>query len=128
MTYKICEIETNKELIVRYDRMKPCRSPPGGFVPPANIPPAPIQPPNALPSNSSPAKCHSCFCAAPITCAPTVGPVPMSNSVPIVQPATDTTFASSTVANDNPHEPPAPPGGRNISKPLIRFHLALFLS
>ena len=59
MTYKIREIETNKELIVHYDRMKPCRSPPGGFVPAANTPSAPMQPPNELASNSTPAKCHS---------------------------------------------------------------------
>ena len=64
MTYIICEIETNKELIVHYDRMKPCHSPPGGFVPPTNTPPAPMQPPNGLDSNSTPAKCHSCFCEA----------------------------------------------------------------
>ena len=77
MTYKIREIETNKELIVHYDRMKPCRSPPGGFVPPANTPSAPMQPPNELTSNSTPAKCHSCFCEAPITCTSTVNPVPV---------------------------------------------------
>ena len=67
LTYKIREIETNKELIVHYDRMKPCRSPPGGFVPPVNTPSAPMQPPNELASNFTPAKCHSCFCEAPIT-------------------------------------------------------------
>ena len=61
MTYEICEIGTNKELIVHYDRMKPCRSPRGGFVPPANTPSAPMQPPNEPPSNSTPAKSHSCF-------------------------------------------------------------------
>ena len=100
MTYKICEIETNKELIVHYDRIKPCRSSPGGFVPPANTPPAPMKPPNELPSNSTPAKCHSCFCEAPITCTSTVDPV--------IQPAPPTTFASSPVANDNPPEPSEP--------------------
>ena len=108
MTYKICEIETYKEFIVHYDCMKPCRSPPGGFVPPANTPPAQMQPPNELASNSTPAKCHSCFCEAPITCTPTVGPAPVSNSVPIIQPAPHTTFASSPVASDSPHEPSAP--------------------
>ena len=41
----------------------------------------------------------------PITCAPTVGPVPVSSSVPKVQPAPPTTFASSPVVNDNPPEP-----------------------
>ena len=35
MTYKICEMATNKELIVLYDRMKHSPSPPGGFAPPA---------------------------------------------------------------------------------------------
>ena len=108
MTYKIREIETNKELIVHYDRMKPCRSPPGGFVPPANTPSAPMQPPNELASNSTPAKCHSCSCEAPITCAPPIGPVPVSSSIPIIQPAPPTTFASSPVANVNPPEPSAP--------------------
>ena len=88
--------------------MKPCRSPSGGFVPPANTPPAPMQPPNELPSISSPAKCHSCFCEAPITSTPTFDPVPMSSLVPIIQPAPPTTFASSPVANDNPPEPSAP--------------------
>ena len=102
MTSKICEIETNKGLIVHYDRMKPCRLPRGGFVPPANTPPAPMQLPNELSSNSSPAKCHTCFCEAPITSAATVGPVPVSSSVPIIQPASPTTFSSSPVANDNP--------------------------
>ena len=95
-------------MIVHYDRMKPCRSPPGGFVPPANTPPAPMQPPNELASNSTPAKCHSCFCEAPITCSSTVGPVPVSSSVSITTPAPLTTFASSPVANDNPPEPSAP--------------------
>ena len=38
MTYKICEIATNKELIVPYDRMKPCCSPPDGLLPPASTP------------------------------------------------------------------------------------------
>ena len=108
MTYNICEIETNKELIVHYDRMKPCRSPPRGFVPPANTPHAPMQPPNERPSNSSPPKCHSCFCEAPITCTPTSGPVPVSNSVPIYQPAPPTSFASSPVTNDNPPETSGP--------------------
>ena len=51
---------------------------------------------------------HSCFCEAPITCTSTVDPVPVSSSVPIVQPAPPTTFASSPVANDNPPEPSAP--------------------
>ena len=88
--------------------MKPCRSPPGGFVPPANTPSAPMQPPNELASNSTPAKCHSCFCEAPITCTSTVDPVPVSSSVPIIQPAPPTTFASSPVANDNPPEHSAP--------------------
>ena len=107
MTY--IEIETNKELIVHYDCMKPCRSPPGGFVPPANTPSALMQPPNELASNSTPAKCHSCFCETPITCTSTVDPVPVSSSVPIIQPAPPTTFSSSPVANDNPPEPCAPP-------------------
>ena len=107
MTYKICEIETNKELIVHYARIKPCCLPPGGFVLPANTPPGPMQPPNVLASNSTPAKCHSCFCEAPITCAPPMGPVPVSSSVPIFQQAPPTTFASSPVANDNPPEPSA---------------------
>ena len=87
MTYKIREIETNKELIVHYDRMKPCRSPPGGFVPPVNTPSAPKQPPNQLASNSTPAKCHSSFCEAPITCTSSVDPVSVSSLVPIIQPA-----------------------------------------
>ena len=108
ITYKIREIETNKELIVHYDRMKPCRSPHGGFVPPANTPPAPMQPPNVLASNSTPAKCHSCFCEALITCTSTVDPVPVLKSVPIIQPAQPTTLASSPVANDNRPEPSAP--------------------
>ena len=108
MTYKIREIETNKELIVHYDRMKPCRSPPGGFIPAASTPSAPMQPPNELASNSTPAKCHSCFCEAPITCALPIGPVPVSSSVPISQPAPPITFASSPVANDNPPELSAP--------------------
>ena len=95
-------------MIVHYDRMKPCRSPPGRFIPPANTPLAPMQPPKELPSNSSPAKCHSCFCEAPKTSTPTVGPVPASSSVPIIQPAPPTTFASSPVASDNPPEPSAP--------------------
>ena len=103
MIYKTCEIETNNELIVHYDRMKPCPSPPGGFVPPANTPPAPMQAHNDLPSHSSPARIHSCFCEAPITCAPTAGPVPVSILVPIVQPAARTTFALSPVVFDNPH-------------------------
>ena len=107
MTSKICDIETNKELIVPYDCMKPCRSPPGGFVPPANTPHAPMQPPNELRSNSSPAKCHSCFCEAPITCTPSDA-VPVSSSVPTIQSAPHTMFASSPVANDNPAEPSAP--------------------
>ena len=101
-------METNKELIVHYDRMKPCRSPPGGFVPPANTLPAPMQPPNELLFRSSSAKCHSCFCEAPITSTPTVGPVPVPSSAPIIQQAPPTTFASSPVANDNPPEPSAP--------------------
>ena len=88
--------------------MKPCRSPPGGFVPPADTPSAPMQPANELASNSTPAKCHSCFCEAPITCTSTVDPVPVSSSVPIIQPTPPTTFASSPVANVNPPEPSAP--------------------
>ena len=108
MTYKIRGIETNKELIVHYDRMKPCVSPPGGFAPPANTPSAPMQPPNELPSNSYPAKCHPCFCEAPMTCAPTVSPVPVSILVPIVQAAPHTTFESSPIANDIPSETLAP--------------------
>ena len=101
MTYKNCEIETTTEWIVNYNRMKLCPSPPDGFVPPANTPLAPMQPPNVLFFNSSPATCHSCFCEAPITCTPTVGPVPVSKSVPVIQPAPHTTFASAPVANDN---------------------------
>ena len=65
--------------------MKPCRSPSGGFVPPANTPPAPMQLPIEIPFKFSTAKCHSCFCEAPMTCTPSVGPVPVSSSVPIVQ-------------------------------------------
>ena len=107
MTYKIREIKTNKELIVHYNRIKPSRSPPGGFLAPANTPPAPMQTPNELVSNSTPAKCHSCFCEAPITRTSTVDPVPVSSSVPIIQPAPPITFASSPVANDNPPEPSA---------------------
>ena len=105
MTYKIGEIETNKELMVRYDGMEPCRSPPGGFAPPANTPSAPMQQPNEIASNSTPAKYHSCFFETPITCTPTVGLAPVSSSVPIIQPAPPTTFASSPVANDNNPEP-----------------------
>ena len=107
MTYKIRQLETNKELIVHYDHMKRCRSPPSGVVLAANTP-ASMQTPKELPSNSSSAKCHSCFCEAPITCTPTVGSVPVSRSVPIIQPAPHTTFASSPVANDDPPEPSAP--------------------
>ena len=66
------------------------------------------KPPKELSSNSSPAKCHSCFCEAPITSTPTVDPVPVSSSVPIIQPAPPTTFASSTVVNDNPPAPSVP--------------------
>ena len=33
MTFKTCDIETNKKLIVQIDRRKICRSTPGGFVP-----------------------------------------------------------------------------------------------
>ena len=87
--------------------MKPCRSPLGGFVPPANTPPAAMQAPNDLSSNSSPAKCHSCFCEASITWTLTVGPVPVSSSVPIFQPAPQTPFVLSPVANENPPEPSA---------------------
>ena len=108
MTYKIREIETNKELIVHYDRMKFFRSTPGGFVPPANTIFAPMQPPNELASNSFPANCHSSFCEAPVTCTSTVYPVPVSSSVPLIQPAPPTTFASSPVANDNYPEPSVP--------------------
>ena len=108
MTYKIRERETNKELIVHYDRMKTFRSPPGGFVPPANTPLAPIHPPNEVLSNCSAAKCHTCFCEAPVACTPTSDPVPVSSSVPIFQPAPPTTFASSPGSNDNPLEPSAP--------------------
>ena len=108
MTYKISEIETNKELIVHNDRMKHCRLRPGGFLPPANTPPEPMQPPNGLVSNSTPGKCHFCFCEATITCTSTFGPVPVSPLVPIIQPAPPRTFASSPVVNDNPPEPSAP--------------------
>ena len=108
MTYKICEIETNKELIVHYDRMKPCRLPPGNFIPPVDTPPAPMQPPNEIASNSTPAKCHSSVCEAPITCTSTVDPVPVSSSVPIIQPAPPTIFASSTVNHDNRPDSSAP--------------------
>ena len=108
MTYKICQIEAKKELIVHYDRMKPSHLPLGEFVPPANTPPAPMQSPNELASISFPAKCHSCFCEAPTTCTPTVGPVPVSSAVPKFHPAPHTTFALSPIANDNPPEPSAP--------------------
>ena len=108
MTYKIWEIETNKEWIVHYDRMKPCRLPSGGFLALATTPLAPVQPLNELPSNSSPSNCHSCFCEAPITCTSPVGPVPVSNWVPVIQPAMHTTFSSSPTDNDNPPEPSAP--------------------
>ena len=101
MNYKICEIDTNKELIVHYDRMKPCPSPPGGFKSPGNTPPAPMQPPKEPLNNSFPAECHSCFCEAPISFTPTVSPVAVSSSVPIIQPAPHTTFVSIPVANDN---------------------------
>ena len=107
-TYKVCEIETNKELIVHYDRMKHCLSHPGGFVPPANTPPAPMQPPIELPFNSSPAKCHSCFFEAPTTRTPTSGPVPVSSLVSKILPAPPTTFTSSPVAKNKPLEPFAP--------------------
>ena len=108
MTYKNREIETNKKIIVHYDRTKPFPLPPGGFVPPPNTPLAPMQPPNELFSNSFPAKCHCCFFEAPITCAPTVGPIPVSSSVQIVQPALPTTFALTPVVDENPPEPSAP--------------------
>ena len=108
MTYKIREIETHKELIVHYDRMKTCRSPAGGFVPPANTLPAPMQPPKELASISTPARCHSCLCEAPISCTSTNDPVAVSTSLPILQPALHTTLASSPVANDNPPESFAP--------------------
>ena len=68
----------------------------------------PMQPPNELASNSTPAKCYSCFCEAPMTCAPPHAPVLVSSLVPIIQPAPPTTFASSPVANDNPPESSAP--------------------
>ena len=108
MTYKTCEIETNKKLIVHYDRVKPCRSPLGGFVFPTNTLPAPIRPPNEIPSNSSTPRGHSCSCEAHITCTITVGPVPVSSSVQTVQPTLCTTSAFPPAANDNPSEPSLP--------------------
>ena len=92
LTYKIPEIETNKELFVPYDRMKPCRLPHGGLVPLTNTPPAPMQPPNEILFESSTAKFHSFFCEAPVTCTPTVGPVPVTSSGPLVQSSEHTTL------------------------------------
>ena len=78
--------------------MKPCRSPLGGFVKPTNTSPTEI------PFNLSTAKCCSCFYEAHISCTPTVGPVFVSSSAPIVQPSPHTNLASPPVANDNPPE------------------------
>ena len=44
----------------------------------------------------------------PIFCTLTGGPVPVPSSVPIIQRAPPTTFASSPVVNDYPLEPSAP--------------------
>ena len=111
MIYKICEIEPNRESIVHYDRMKLCRSPPGGSVPPTNTPPTPMQPPKEIPFKSSTSKCHYSFCGIHITCTPTVDPVPVSSCqvrsqqfnhhrIPLL--------TSPTVANDKPPESSAP--------------------
>ena len=95
-------------MIIHYDRMKPCPSPPGGFVPSSNTPLAPMQLPNEFPFKSSTARCHSRFFETDTTCTPTVGPVLVPCSVPAVQPSPHSTFASPPVANDNPPESSAP--------------------
>ena len=110
--------------------MKPFRSPPGGFIPPTNTPPAKRQPPNEIPSKSPTAKCHSSFCETLLTCTPSVGPVPVSSSVPSVQPSLHNTFASPPVANDNPPEEDifSAPREEDIFKPLTWFLLAFLFS
>ena len=102
MTSKVCEIETNKEWILNYDCMKPCRSPLGGFVPPTKTASAPMQPPNEFHSNFPTAKNHSCFCEAHLTCTPTIGPVPVSGSVPLLQLSLQTTFCVATSCRPQP--------------------------
>ena len=125
MTYKICEIETNKELIVHSDSMKPCRSPPGGFVPPTSTPPALMQTPNEI-LPILPLQNDSLVSVKPTTGTPTDGPVPVSTTVPTVQLSAHTTFAWPTVANDSP--PPrvlCAQGGGHIFKLLTWFQPCL---
>ena len=94
MIDKICETETNKELINHYDRMKPCRLPPGDFRSPTNIPHVPMQLPIETSPNSSTAKCCSCSSEGHLNCIPKNGPVQLSCSVQTVQPTLRSTFAS----------------------------------
>ena len=82
--------------------MKLCRSPPGGFASPVHTPLTPMKTPNEFSPLPSPAKCHDCLSAGHYTCTPTVGPVPVSDSVPTIQPSPHTNFASTPNANSNP--------------------------
>ena len=122
---KNCEIKTNKELIVPYDHMKPCRSPPGDFVLPTNTHPVPTQPRIENRFKSSTEKFQSCFCEAPKTCTPTLGPIPVSSSIPIVQKHSIPLLRRHQLPTTTLLSP-CHPVGRNISKSLTCFHLALF--
>ena len=83
MTEKICEMETDKRLIVHYYRMDPCRSPPSGFVPPTHTPPTPMNPQNEIPSNPPTENCHPFSSEAHLSCPRTVGLFAVSVSITI---------------------------------------------
>ena len=83
LTYKIKELETGKELVVHYDRLKPCRVPPEKLT----CPTFPSSSPTSMPSATNvgtpiPPNCHPCACdAGPIlvsgnaTAAPSASPL-----------------------------------------------------
>ena len=107
-TYKLCERDINKKLIVPYDPVKPSDLSPGDFVPPMKNPPTSMKPTSEFPSNTSLAKCLSRFSQAQLSSTPTTGTVPTSALVLTVQRSTITASPSPPIASDNDHAFPAP--------------------
>ena len=122
LTYKVRELETNKELIVHYDRMKPCHAPPQGVS---------VKPPQST-NNSSPTKevpactpppvsCCTCTCdigpTLPVntpSTRPTTASVPPPLSVPSPE-STPQSVAEDDFPNHSPAVPPPSHQDANLS-------------
>ena len=93
MTFKTCDIETNKKVdrSTRSHNNLPFDS---RWFRLYNVKPVTPMKSNEILSNSPAAKCHSCFSDGDLTCIPASCPFPVSGSFPTVEKTPHTTSAS----------------------------------